>query len=276
MTTNLIHIVLDEVSYRSGGRWGQWSDGGGSSLERIDPAADGRLASNWADSDETRKAPWTTVSVTGRLDNGSVTADQLQVLLQGAGECLIDDVQVLNGQGVNQIANSNFEANANGWTAEGTEELSGWEASEGFNSAHAYHVRAVDRGDNEVNRVRTPLASPLAGNSTGTIQAKVRWLKGQPSVLFRLRGNWLEAVGSMVIPATLGTPGLPNSRAVTNAPPAIFDVAHGPVLPADNEAALVTARVTDADGVSAVALNYRIDPGTSYSYCSDAGRRNGR
>ncbi len=65
-TTNVIHIVVDEVTYRDGGRWGQWSDGGGSSLERIDPRADGRLPSNWTDSDESRKAPWVNMSVTGR------------------------------------------------------------------------------------------------------------------------------------------------------------------------------------------------------------------
>ena len=34
-------------------------------------------------------------STSGTIDNGSVTADQLQVLLQGAGECLIDNVEVI-------------------------------------------------------------------------------------------------------------------------------------------------------------------------------------
>ena len=118
--------------------------------------ADGRLAANWADSDETKKA---TGRLSPSLENWITAAsprDQLQVLLQGSGECLIDDVQVLNAQGVNQIANSTFEANTGGWTAEGTEDQSGWESAEGFNSAHCYHIRAVDRGDNEVNRVRLP------------------------------------------------------------------------------------------------------------------------
>jgi hypothetical protein len=263
--TNVIHITVDEVSYQNGGRWGRWSHGGGSSLERIDTRADGRLAANWADSDETKKATWTSISFTGKLDNGSVSADQLQVLLQGSGECLIDDVQVLNSQGVNKIANSTFETNANGWTAEGTQDQSGWDLAEGFSSAHCYHIRAVDRGDNEVNRVRSPLTSVLPINSTATIQAKVRWLKGQPSVLFRLRGNWLEAVGIMALPANLGTPGLPNSRVVPNAPPAIFEVAHRPTLPAGNQPVVVIARVSDADGVSGVVLKYRVDPSASYS-----------
>ena len=53
-------------------------------------------------------------------------------------------------------------ANATGWTAQGTESLSAWEPAEGFNSSHSYHVRAVARGDNQVNRIRAPLTAALA------------------------------------------------------------------------------------------------------------------
>jgi hypothetical protein len=44
--TNIIDIVVDEVIYGTGGRWGQWSHGGGSSLELIDARSDHRPASN--------------------------------------------------------------------------------------------------------------------------------------------------------------------------------------------------------------------------------------
>ena len=69
--TNHIDIPVDEVTYGTGGRWGRWSDGGGSSLELIDARSNKRLAASWADSDETAKAPWTTIQTTGILDNGS-------------------------------------------------------------------------------------------------------------------------------------------------------------------------------------------------------------
>jgi len=49
VTTELIHITVNEVTYADGGRWGQWSDGDGSSLELIDPNSNNRLAPNWAD-----------------------------------------------------------------------------------------------------------------------------------------------------------------------------------------------------------------------------------
>ena len=263
--TNLIHIAVDEVTYDDGGRWGQWSDGGGSSLELIDPRGNGRRASNWADSDESAKAPWTLIETTGVVDLGNVAADQLQVLLMGAGECLIDAVQVVDSGGSNRIANSTFQSNANGWTAQGTESGSGWESSEGYSSTRSYRIRAVDRGDNQVNRVRTPLTSALANGSTATIRARVRWLKGFPEIIFRLRGNWLEAAGRMSLPTNLGTPGLANSRRVTNAGPGIYEVAHSPVLPAEGENLVVTARVQDPDGIGSLTVQYRYDPGTSYT-----------
>ena len=260
ITTNFNYVVVDEVAYRNGGRWGQWSDGGGSSLELIDASSDNRLAANWADSDETAKAPWTTVEVRGVLDNGTSAADQLQTLLQGAGECLIDDVEVRTLAGVNVVANSTFEGGATGWTAEGTQEQSGLETSGGFNSAQSYHVRATERGDNQVNRIRTPLTAAQISGATNTIRARVRWLRGHPEILFRLRGNWLEAAVTMDLPTNLGTPGARNSRAVANAAPAISDVTHNPPVPAANEAVIVTARVHDADGVASVQVRYRLDP----------------
>ncbi len=267
VATNLIHIAVDEVTYGTGGRWPQWAAGGGSSLELIDPRSDHRRPANWADSDETHKAPWTLVSATGTIDNGSTAnADQLQVLLPAAGECLIDNVQVLNASGVNLIANTNFESGVTGWTAEGTESLSGIENNEGYNSTKSYHVRALDRGDNQMNRIRTPLTSTLAsGTANVTIRAAVRWLKGPPQVLLRLRGNWLECAGELALPVSPGTPGARNSRYVANAAPAIVAVQHSPGLPAAAQPFVVAAQVTDPDGLTSVSLKYRLDPAATYT-----------
>jgi hypothetical protein len=263
--TNTIHVVLNETTYGTGGRWGKWSNGGGSSLELVNPDSDNRLAPNWADSDETAKAPWTSIERRGVVDNGDVAADQLQVLLLGEGECLIDNVEVLNASGVNLIANSTFEANATGWTAQGTESLSTWEAAEGYNSARCYHVRAVDRGDNQVNRIRVPLTSALSSGATATLRARVRWLKGHPEILLRLRGKWLEAFGAMALPASAGTPGAPNSRLAVQAPPAITQVTHQPILPAGGEAVVVTAAIRNPDGLGSAVVKYRLDPSSGYT-----------
>jgi hypothetical protein len=263
--TNILDVTVDELTYGKGGRWPQWSAGGGSSLELIDPRSNPRLPSNWAASDETHKAPWTHISATGTVDNGDVAADELQMLLQGAGECLVDNVQVLSGAN-NLIANSTFESGAAGWTAEGTESQSSLETTEGFGSGQSYHIRAVERGDNQINRVRTPLKSSISsGTQNVTIKADVRWLKGQPNILLRLRGNWLECAGNLALPVHAGTPGARNSRFITNAAPAITEVQHSPVLPVAAQPILVTARLDDPDGVTSAVLNYRQDPSTSYT-----------
>ena len=259
VTTNVIYVVADEVEYRDGGQWGHWSDGGGSSLELIDPRADNRLAPNWADSDETGKAPWTTIETTGVLDNGGDAADSLHVMLLEEGECLFDDVEVMPQGSGNRIANGTFEPGLGGWTMRGTHERSSLEES-GFNSARSMHIRASAQGDIGPNKLRVPFTSNFASGQTATIRAKARWLRGWPELLLRIRGSYLEAAGRLIVPGNLGTPGAPNSRLAANAGPAITATVHAPAVPAANEAVVVTTRVTDTDGLGSVALRYRIDP----------------
>ncbi len=265
LITNRVEITVAEVTYRDGGRWGRWSDGGGSSLELRDPRTDGSHGPDWADSDETLKAPWTLIEANGPLSlvhPGVPQADQLQILLLGAGEVLVDDVEVLV-DGNNRVNNATFEGGTAGWFFQGTHRLSRGEAGEGYQSGRSLRVVASERGDHVANRVRTTLKSPIAVGTRVTLRARARWLCGHPEILLRLRNGGLEASARLERPACVGTPGAPNSRAVPNAGPAISLVAHRPVLPAAGEAVRVTARVADPDGVGEVWLNYRLDPSTT-------------
>ena len=262
--TNLHYVVVNEVTYQTGGRWGLWAKGGGSSLELTDPRSDNRLADNWADSDETSKAAWTTVEFTGRLDHGDGgTASSLQIFLMGAGECLVDDVEVIGPAGVNLLANPSFTSGLSPWTPQGELDTSFLQETGGVNGSRCLHVRAGGAGDPGANRIRVPLTSSLPLNTNATLRAKVRWLRGDPEILLRLAGNYLEAFGRLAVPPNLGTPGARNSQAVSNAGPAIFDVRHEPVLPAANQPVLVTARLHDPDGLAEALVKYRIDPDTS-------------
>ncbi len=266
--TNTHYLVVDEVTYRPGGRWGQWAAGGGSSLELIDPRGNHRLAPNWADSDETAKAGWTSVEYTGVLDNGmdGWPADSLQLMMAEMGECLVDNVEVYaSGNPANLAVNSTFESGVTGWFVQGTHWASSWETNGGYAGSRSLHVRASDRGDTGANRIRTALTTTIASGATATIRAKVKWLKGNPELLFRFRGGWLETLGKMSVPANLGTPGAPNSRTVVNAGPAITEVTHNPPLPAAGQPAVVTARVHDPDGIGSLALKYRVDPATTFT-----------
>jgi hypothetical protein len=264
ITTNLMHVVVDEVDYQDGGRWGQLSDAGGSSLESIDSHADNRLAANWADSDEIKKSQWTTIEHTGVLDLGddAFAIDTVQIVMLGEGECLVDDIQVLDASGLNLVPNSTFEGGIAGWELRGSHKHSQLR-NEGYRSARSLQVRATSRGDTGPNQLMAPLVKALRPGDVATIRAKVRWLRGATEILFRLHGNHLEAYGRMDIPANLGTPGAQNSRWVKNAGPAIFNVSHNPVLPAVFEPVVVKARLQDPDGIASVQLNYRIDPSIS-------------
>jgi hypothetical protein len=271
--SNIFYITVDEVTYSDGGRWGKWSDGGGSSLELIDPDADNRLAPNWADSDESNKATWTTIDVTSILENGHTGGlgipNRFEFFLQGAGEAIVDDLEFRNNGGANLVANGTFNSGAAGWTFNGVVRNSFAQAGVGIGGSQALHVVAAARGDTGANKAHTALTATATtgGANTGTIRASVRWLKGSPYIMFRTRGHWMEVSQRLNVPDNCGTPGLPNSKALANAGPAITDVAHTPVLPAAGQPVVVTARANDPDGVNLgfLVLNYRLDPATIYS-----------
>jgi hypothetical protein len=106
--SNTVYVIVDEVTYGVGGRWGKWANEGGSSLELRDARANHRLAYNWGDSIEKSKAEWITIAATGPMDNGSSdVANYLEIYLGGEGEALIDNVEVISG-GANVVVNSDL------------------------------------------------------------------------------------------------------------------------------------------------------------------------
>ena len=66
------------------------------------------------------------------------------------------------------------------------------------------------------------------------------------------------------------TPGAANGTFVTNAPPQIRQVNHSPVQPAGGVSELITAKVTDPDGVAGVTLAYQVVAPGTYFRKSDA------
>src|SRR5205807_10610431 len=114
-------VTENEVSYGIGGKWGQWSHYGVSSLELIDPYTDNGFAANWTDSDESGKAPWTVVEYEGPFDLvGAIQANQqIELLRLGAGECLVDDVELLTSGSGDLVENGSFEDGLLNWTLQG-------------------------------------------------------------------------------------------------------------------------------------------------------------
>ena len=266
--THTIYIEADEVYYRDGGRWGRWSNRGGSSLELEDARTDNRLAPSWGDSDESAKSAWMLVEHTGVIDHGNGASDELHVMLLGAGECLLDNIEVFAAGGPNRVANGTFESGLDGWIFQGNHVQSVLRGSEGFGSSRSLHLRASAGGDNGANRGKIKLSSGFSNGQTVTLRARARWLAGHTNLLLRLKGNYLEAVGNLAVPANLGTPGLGNSRQSANAGPAIHSVEHSPILPSGGQAVQIIAQVHDPDGLASLNLNYRIDPATNLTTVS--------
>ena len=270
--TNQMYVVQDEVSYETGGRWGQWAHGGGSSLELINPNTNHRLAYNWADSDETLKSAWTNLVYTGVLDNGAnyngAPIDHVQLGILDVGECLVDNIAVRPGgpNGANIVANGTFETGLGGWTVEGDHERSSLETAGGLGGYQSYqslHLRSSDSVWTLVDYAQGALsAATLTNGQKATLSLEARWLHGWPEVLMRLRGNWLEVTGQMPVPANLGTPGQRNSRYAANAGPAIYEVKHSPPLPPANQPVVVSARFHDVNPWQPTLL-YRIDTVTN-------------
>jgi hypothetical protein len=118
----------DDLTYVAGAHGNRWAAGGGSSLERVDFRAPADNPQIWRDSDETARTTWTSVESSGALTlthPGVPAADQLQILLLGAGEALIDDIEVLVS-GNNRIINGGFEAGTNRWVFQGTHRTVAW------------------------------------------------------------------------------------------------------------------------------------------------------
>ena len=87
-----------------------------------------------------------------------------------------------------------------------------------------------------------------------------------PGLDNNLGGSWRASVvfdTNGVATSTHGpTPGRINSVYATNAPPQIRQVEHQPMQPGSGQAVVITAKVTDPDGVAGVTLQYQIvEPG---------------
>ena len=261
VSSDTIHIEVSTVDYRDAGRWGQWSGGGGSSMELVDPRADPLRASSWADSDETAKGEWQQFTLTDTLRFSTQPASRLQLGMLGAGECLLDQLEVLNAAGTLIVTNGGFEVGsgtaANGWSFLGHHRRSRIESTGAFDGSRVLHVIAPGDLDAGRNCIRAPISGGLNDGARMTLRVRARWQAGWPEVLFRTRGGGFEMTARLQVPRNLGTPGLPNSRKVNNAGPSIDLVRHTPAVPAAGQPVVVTARVSDPDGLSSVSLRFR-------------------
>lgn len=268
--------TADEVSYRDGGRWAVWADGGGSSLELIDPHSDNSSPGSWDSSDDSAKSVPATITY-GPVPNAGPESD-FGMMLAELGIAIIDDVQLVRASDATNtslIVNGSFEANTTPWRLEGTHTHSGRTANpaEVLNGAGSLKLICWNgSGDYKVNRVEQDTASQTGGPFN--IKLTGRWIVGSPRIITigdynpnQPNSSGLAGSNVLPVPSNLGTPGAENSvtarqvaiAGTSNLGPSIERVRHSPPVPQANEAVRVTARVHDPDGVASVRLKYRTE-----------------
>lgn len=287
---NAANDIIDEVTYVDGGRWPEMADGGGSSLERIHPAAPSRAPESWRASVESTKlgaAAWHQVTYTVDRTR-STTSEDASARLPGAnpantdyptnwnefllglldaGECLIDDVSVTES-GTELIQNGSFEGDALNavparWRCLGTHRLSRVVANPD-GPGKVLHLIADGALEHTTNTVTTTLANGhvLNNQKTYTISFKAKWLTGSPQLNSRLYLGRAIRTSILPQPPTIGTPGAPNSTRVENPGPAWDGLRHSPLVPAAGEPIAVHVTAADAEGVASATLHYRSGTGS--------------
>jgi len=273
-------VTVDEVTYYDGGRWPNWADGQGASMELRDPGSNNDTPDAWADSNETAKSTWQQFSFTINSNDSQYTHDQVtvfDVILLNCGEMLLDDLELIIG-GSNRLSNNGFENGETGWRLLGNHTRSFVTTEDHHSGSQSLHLIATGHGDPGANRVNQSITGVTAG--TVTFRGWAKWLRGSQFLLLRVtranspvmppRPAYSFELGT---PLNMGTPGLQNTAYVPNRGPDILEVRHSPVIPTANEPIVVTARVIDNDGVGPVDLYYRSEGGISGIALVDIGHQ---
>jgi len=261
---DVLMVTADEVTYYDGGRWPSWADGQGASLELRDPDSDNDTPGAWADSDESGKTVWEQFSFTINGNDSRYRHDRVSIfelILLNRGEVLIDDLELII-DGTNRLSNNGFESGENNWRILGNHIRSFATTADRRSGARSLHLISTGHGDPGANRINQSISSVTAG--TVTFRGWARWLRGTQFLLLRTSRERSPTQPprpahsfELTMPLSLGTPGKQNTAFVANRGPDIINVKHEPVLPASGEPIVVTARVTDNDGVAFVTLTYR-------------------
>jgi len=257
--------VVSDARFESGGEWPGYADGGGSSLELRDLRADGTYAGAWAASDEGARSSWQSWAWRGTADPTTAGEPshfhELNLLLaDGAGEVLIDDVQVRDlTTGENLIDNGDFRRGMAGWRAGGTHLQTRIDADPEQPDNPVLRLVASGPGEYQGNQLETTFARGVAvtPGRQYEIAFRTRWIGGAARLNARLYFNRLARTHLLAVSSLGGPPGAPNSRAVANAGPMVTGLSHTPAVPAPDMPVTVRVEVADPDGVAAVSLRYR-------------------
>ena len=261
----------DEVHYYDGGSWPTLADGGGSSLELLDPDADNSVAEAWTASDEAARSTWQTYSYRGTAQRPSGATypqnfNEFSFGLLRAGELLIDDIHVVedpDGAALDFIQNSTFTGGFDRWRPVGNQH--GEIVPDPDDPTNdVFHLVATGGEEHLQNHVETTLKNAgtferIVRGQEYEISFRAKWLGGSPQLNTRLFFNYLPRTTILATPLQGGTPGTVNSRGQQNLGPTFAALQHFPSSPAAGEDVTVSVRGSDVDGVAGVTLWYAVN-----------------
>ena len=265
--------IADMVEYFDGRNWPDAADGGGATLELIDPWADNNRGEAWAASDESDQSEWQTYSyraVASEPDNLNTPSvfDEFILGLLDSGEILLDDIQVIEDpdhDAIDRMQNGSFESDIIG------REPRSWRI------VGNHHGTVITDPDNDANKVLRLTANgptehmsnhaevtfadgaDIADGKEYEISYRAKWLSGSPQVNTRL--YFSRAAETIIVDRNdrFGTPGLPNDNGPRNIGPTFSQLRHDPIVPDPGEPVTISISAFDPQGVSELALYYSVD-----------------
>jgi len=258
----------NSVRYYDDGRWPEFADGGGPSLELIDRHADNSKGEAWASSDESARNPWRTYTYRGIAadDLGPTDYQEFHLGLLETGEVLLDDITVVespDGAATQLIQNTDFESGASKWRIMGNHH--GEVILDPDNPGnHVLHLRTTGNTDDVHNHLETTLAggARIVNGREYQISFRAKWLAGNNLLNTRLYHHRVARTHVLAASQLNGTPGSRNSRSQVNIGPAFDKLNHTPVVPAIGQPVTVSVEANDPDGVSNLTLWWSVDSGT--------------
>ena len=273
----------DEVRYFDGGRWPEFADGGGSSLELRDPDADNSQPGAWRASDESHRGEWETFSWQGTPGyglhgSGSNKWDEFVFGLMDTGSFLVDDVSVIedpDGAATELIQNSTFDSGTDSWRLLGTHRHFSLVDDPDSPGNQVLRIDVTRPTEHQYNHVETTLKSAsgfvdIDANEEYAISFRLRWIAGARACNARLYHNRLARRWVLPVQPGGGTPGAANSELAPNLGPLFTNLSHSPVVPDIGVPATVTVDAEDNDGVSSATLHYSVEGGSWQSVAMSA------
>ncbi|MBI1841756.1 MAG: lamin tail domain-containing protein [Verrucomicrobia bacterium] len=198
-------IVVDRVRYESALPWSPRVYGTGASLQLIDASQDDSRVSNWTDGAQIQ---WQKVTATA-----TNRGNRLVLFLPFSGDVFVDDVTLVDTNGVDVAKNGGFESPLAGtWFVSTNSVGSDVSAAVAHSGTSSLHLFSKGPGQSSTNFSVWQVTQPILTNSTYTLSF---WFLPGPNAV-AVVGRTLPSgplfVSNSVAPM-FATPGLPNTVA---------------------------------------------------------------